>query len=136
MCSGLPVVYTNCHPHAEYLNGASAGLAVDGILQPEAKSGNLRTIADVSQAIHAIRKVYLNRQLRGALGANGRSFAKEYCLGIQAAKWHRVFQAVGSAKEPLGSINSRCHGRPVGNVGHAKGFDNDRARLPKLQTSN
>ena len=48
-------------------------------------------IADVPQAIEAVRKLYLDRQMAKMLGANGRSFAQQHSVGIQAHRWHRFF---------------------------------------------
>ena len=92
MCSGLPVVYTNYSSHAEFLGQAKAGLAVEGILQPEESSCIWRMIADVPQAIEAVRRLYFNRELRRSLGANGHSFVQGYTVDIQAEKWHHIFQ--------------------------------------------
>ncbi len=92
MCCGLPVVYTDYSSHAEFLNEANAGLPVDGILQPESQSCILRMIADVGQAIEAVRKFYFNRALGRTLGQNGRAFVQQYTPEIQAEKWHRIFQ--------------------------------------------
>jgi glycosyltransferase involved in cell wall biosynthesis len=92
MCSGLPVVYTNYSSHAELLGQANAGLPVEGILQPEAQSGIWRMVADMPQAIEAVRKLYFNRDLGRQLGAKGRAFVQNYTPEIQAEKWHRMFQ--------------------------------------------
>ena len=72
MCSGLPVVYTDFSSHAEYLNAAQAGLPVGGILQLERKTGIWRMIANLPEAIAAVRKLYFDRDLGRTLGANGR----------------------------------------------------------------
>jgi glycosyltransferase involved in cell wall biosynthesis len=81
-----------------------AGLAVDGVLQPENKTGYWRMIADVPQAIAAVRKLYFNRELGSQFGANGRSFVQEYTLEIQAERWHQIFQR----------LRSSGHGVPAG----------------------
>jgi glycosyltransferase involved in cell wall biosynthesis len=104
MCSGLPVVYSNHSSHAEFLARAEAGLPVDGVLQPENKTGYWRMIADVPQAIAAVRKLYFNRELGSQFGANGRSFVQEYTLEIQAERWHQIFQR----------LRSSGHGVPAG----------------------
>jgi len=92
MCSALPVVYTNYSSHAEFLGGARAGLAVDGVLQPEGKGGSWRIIGDVSEAIAAVRRLYFDRELAKGLALNGRAFVQQYSLQNQAEQWHRIFQ--------------------------------------------
>ena len=101
MCSALPVVYTNYSSHAEFLGDAQAGLPVEGILQPENKTGFWRMIADVPQAIAAVGEIYFNRELGRTLGANGRSFVQRYTPEIQAERWHGIFQRIrtGAATE-------------------------------------
>jgi glycosyltransferase involved in cell wall biosynthesis len=74
---------------------------VDGVLQPENKTGYWRMIADVPQAIAAVRKIYFNRQLGQKMGANGRSFVQQYTLEIVAEHWHRIFQRVVNQQAPL-----------------------------------
>lgn len=96
MCSALPVVYTNYSSHAEFLNKAGAGLPVGGILQPEKETCIWRMIADVSQAIEAVRKLYFDRALGRTLGSNGRSFVQQYTPAIQAERWHQIFQRMRS----------------------------------------
>jgi glycosyltransferase involved in cell wall biosynthesis len=98
MCCGLPVIYTNYSSHSEFLGKASAGLPVDGILQPEAKTCILRMIADVSQTIEAVRKLYFDRELGRQLGQNGRAFVQNYTPEIQAEKWHQIFQRLVAGK--------------------------------------
>lgn len=97
MCSGLPVIYTNYSAHAEFLNRANAGLAVGGIFQPEAKTCVWRMIADLSQTIEAIRRLYFDRKLCALLGLNGRAFVQDYVPNIIVEKWHRILQGVVSA---------------------------------------
>jgi glycosyltransferase involved in cell wall biosynthesis len=92
MCSALPVVYTDYSSHAEFLGAGKAGLAVDGILQPEGKVGLWRSIGDVARAVAAVRRLYYDRQLGRELGSNGRAFVQQYDLDVQAQKWHRIFQ--------------------------------------------
>jgi len=92
MCSALPVVYTDYSSHAEFLGAGRAGLAVEGVLQPEGKAGLWRSIGDVAQAVAAVRLLYYDRDLGRELGSNGRAFVQQYDLDVQAQKWHRVFQ--------------------------------------------
>ena len=68
MCSALPTVYTNYSAHGEFLTRAGAGLPVSGILQPERKSCIWRMIADIPQAIEAVRRLYHDRALGCQLG--------------------------------------------------------------------
>ncbi len=91
MCSALPVVYTNYSAHGEFLSRADAGLPVGGILQPEAKTCIWRMVADVPQAVEAVRKLYFDRALARRLGENGRSFAEQFAIETQVAAWHRTF---------------------------------------------
>jgi len=92
MCCGLPVIYTNYSSHAEFLGRGGAGLPVGGILQPERETCIWRMVADVPQAIEAVRKLYSNRELGERLGSNGRRFAGRFVPEIQAERWHGVFQ--------------------------------------------
>ncbi|HEX7860792.1 MAG TPA: glycosyltransferase family 4 protein [Verrucomicrobiae bacterium] len=94
MCTGIPVVYTNYSGHAEYLNQAEAALPVDGILQPERKSGYWRMVADVGEAIGAVRRLYYDRELGRRLGTNGRKFVEEYSVEKQGARWREIFESV------------------------------------------
>jgi glycosyltransferase involved in cell wall biosynthesis len=94
MCAGLPVVYSDYSSHAEFLRQANGGLPVGGILQPEAKTCIWRMIADVPEAIAAVRKLYYDRKLCRQLGTNGRSFVQQYTPEIQARRWHEIFQSV------------------------------------------
>ncbi len=94
MCSGLPVVYTNYSAHGEFLTRAGAGLSVGGILQPESKSCIWRMIADMPQAIEAVRRLYFDRALGRQLGANGRAFVSQFTVDRQVEVWHRIFQQV------------------------------------------
>ncbi len=91
MCSALPVVYTNYSAHGEFLSRADAGLPVGGILQPEAKTCIWRMVADVPQAVEAVRKLYYDRALARRLGENGRSFAEQFAIETQVDAWHRTF---------------------------------------------
>lgn len=92
MCSGLPAVYTNYSAHGELLSRGGAGLPVGGILQPESESCIWRMVADVSQAVEAVRKLYYDRGLAASLGAAGRRFVEKFTADIQVEKWHRIFQ--------------------------------------------
>ncbi len=92
MCASLPVVHTNYSSHSEFLRKANGGIPIGGLLQPEAKTCIWRMVADVSQAIEAIRKLYFERDLGKTLGGNGRRFVQHYTLTSQATKWHRIFQ--------------------------------------------
>jgi glycosyltransferase involved in cell wall biosynthesis len=94
MCSGLPVVYTNYSSHGEYLGIAHAGLAVGGAMQPEAGSCIWRMVADVPQAVEAVRKLYFDRSLTTTLSRNGLAFVKNFTLENQAERWHEIFQQV------------------------------------------
>jgi len=94
MCSALPVVYTNYSAHGEFLTRGKAGIPVGGILQPEEKSCIWRMVADVPQAIEAVRRLYFDRVFARELGANGRSFVEQYGVDTQAEAWHRTFQQV------------------------------------------
>ena len=92
MCSALPVIYTNYSSHAEFLGRAQAGLPVGGILQPEQKTCIWRMIADVSQTIEAVRRLYFDRKLAQELGENGRRFVQQYSIETQVEAWHNTFQ--------------------------------------------
>ena len=92
MCSALPVVYTNYSSHGEFLSRGQAGLPVGGILQPEQKQCIWRMVADVGQAIAAVRRLYFDRKLAQQLGANGRAFAQRFAIETQVEAWHRTFQ--------------------------------------------
>jgi glycosyltransferase involved in cell wall biosynthesis len=92
MCCAIPVVYTNYSSHGEFLSRANAGLPVGGILQPEKRTCIWRMVADVEQAVEAVRKVYFARALGSALGANGRSFVRQFTAEIQAERWHSMLQ--------------------------------------------
>jgi glycosyltransferase involved in cell wall biosynthesis len=92
MCSGIPSVYTHYSSHAEFLSRANAGLPVSGVLQPEAKECIWRMVADCSQAVAAVRALYLDRALLHKLGENGRNFVEIYRTDLQVSKWHHLFQ--------------------------------------------
>jgi glycosyltransferase involved in cell wall biosynthesis len=94
MACALPVIYTNYSAHAEFLGAANAGLAVDGVLQPEENTCIKRMIADMPQAVAALRKLHADQALGRQLGANGRAYAQQRAPEIQAEKWHRLFQTV------------------------------------------
>ncbi len=94
MCSGLPVVYTNYSAHGEFLSRGKAGLPVGGILQPEPKNCIWRMVADVPQAIEAVRRLYFDRGLARELGANGCRFAAQFGIEAQVGAWHRTFSAL------------------------------------------
>ncbi len=111
MCSALPVVYTDYSSHAEFLGAGKAGLAVEGILQPEGKVGLWRSIGDVAQAVAAVRRLYYNRDLGRELGANGRAFVQQYGLDVQAQKWHRIFQGLRLANSFQQSIEPTIHSK-------------------------
>lgn len=91
MCSALPVVYTNYSAHAEFVGRGKAGLAVGGILQPEPQNCIWRMVADVGQAVEAVRRLYFDRRLGKQLGENGREFAREFSVSKQIEAWHRTF---------------------------------------------
>ena len=91
MCSALPVVYTNYSAHGEFLTRGRAGLPVGGTFQPEEKSCIWRMVADVPQAIEAVRRLYFDRALARELGANGRAFAGRFGIDTQVEAWHRTF---------------------------------------------
>ncbi|SPE60132.1 hypothetical protein SBV1_370116 [Verrucomicrobia bacterium] len=94
ICTGLPVVYTDYSSHAEFLRLANGGLPVSGILQPEARSGVWRMIADVPQALEAVRRLYFDRELGPQMGANGRAFVQDFKPAVQADKWHEMLRRV------------------------------------------
>jgi hypothetical protein len=103
MSSGLPVIYTEGGATAEFLNLADAGLPVQGVPQPERKTGFWRMIANVAQAIAAVRRLYFHRELGQALGRHGRAFAEQYTPEIQADRWHEIFQRLAEARtQPMG----------------------------------
>ena len=89
----LPVVYTNYSAHGEFLSRGNAGLPVGGILQPEPRTCIWRMVADVPQAIEAVRRLYFDRKLARELGANGRRFAGRFGRETQAEAWHQTFTA-------------------------------------------
>lgn len=95
MCSALPVVYTNYSSHAEFLRLAGAGLPVGGVLQPEPRTCLWRMIADVPQAIEAIRRLYFDPTLRTTLGSKGAAFVNDYGVNSQVDRWHRLFSDSG-----------------------------------------
>jgi glycosyltransferase involved in cell wall biosynthesis len=97
MCCAIPVVYTNYSSHGEFLSRANAGLPVGGILQPEKRTCIWRMVADVEQAIEALRKIYFGRALGNALGANGGAFVRQFTAGIQAERWHSMLQKLNSS---------------------------------------
>jgi glycosyltransferase involved in cell wall biosynthesis len=99
MCAGLPTIYTNYSGHADFLGKAEAGLPVGGILQPEAKTCIWRMVADVSQVVEAVRRLYFDRNLAALLGANGREFVKDYAPDRMAEKWHSIFQTLTRSRE-------------------------------------
>ena len=70
-----------------------------GVLQPEPQSCIWRLIADVPQAIEAVRKLYSERELGRRLGINGRTFVEKFNKKSQMEKWHRVFQRVTGRAE-------------------------------------
>jgi glycosyltransferase involved in cell wall biosynthesis len=94
MCSGIPSVYTNYSAHGELLSRGRAGIPIGGILQPERETCIWRMVADVSQAVEAVRKLYHDRSLTAILGGNGRAFVEQFVSDVQVEKWHRIFQRV------------------------------------------
>jgi len=84
-------VYTNYSAHGEFLTRGQAGLPVGGILQPEPKNCIWRMVADVPQAVEAVRRLYLDRKLARQLGANGRAFVQQFSIETQVEAWHRTF---------------------------------------------
>jgi glycosyltransferase involved in cell wall biosynthesis len=92
MASELPVVYTDYSSHAEFLGKANAGLPVGGTLQPEPSTCTLRILADVGQALEAVRRLYFDPELRRGLGRSGRAFAEQISCKNQAERWHHIFQ--------------------------------------------
>ena len=94
MCSGLPIVYTNYSAHAELATLGGCGLPIGGVFQPEEKSCIWRMIADIPQAIEAVRRVYSDQPLRIKLGENGRAFANQFGIEVQVKEWHSLFQKV------------------------------------------
>ena len=96
MCSSLPVIYTNFSSHAEYLNDARCGLPVEGVLQPERKTGFCRMIGNLSEVVQAVRRLYFDRELRTLLGANGRAFVRQFRVELQIEEWHKNFQFLKS----------------------------------------
>ncbi len=94
MCAGLPVIYTQYSSHAEFLGRAEAGLPVSGVLQPESKTGIWRMVADVGQAIAAVRRLYFDAALRRYLGENGRRFVSQFTPELQTERWHRLLGEV------------------------------------------
>ena len=97
MACALPVVYTNYSAHAEFLSRANAGLPVGGILQPERRSCIWRIIADLEQAIEALRKIYFGRALGNTLGASGCAFVQQFKAELQAEQWDSLFRRLSSA---------------------------------------
>ncbi len=61
-----------------------------GILLEE-KTCIWRMVADVPQAIEAVRRLYFDRSLARQLGANGRAFAERFGIDTQIEAWHRTF---------------------------------------------
>lgn len=92
MCSALPVIYTNYSAHGKFLSDARAGIPVGGVLQPEPKNCIWRMVADVTQAIEAVRLLYLDRKLAQQLGANGREFVKQFAVATQVEAWNQSFK--------------------------------------------
>lgn len=114
MCTERPVVYTDYSSHAEFLGRAKGGLPVGGILQPEVKSCVWRLIADVPQALEAVRKLYFDRELARQLGANGRAFVQDYTPAIQARKWHEMFQRVLQERQTCQPASAKSAGAVSG----------------------
>ncbi len=91
MACELPVIYSDYSSHAEYLTEAGAGLSVGGILQPESPSGIRRLVPEISEAVRAVRKLYLDRECGKELGRNGRIFVERYSTRTMARRWDMRF---------------------------------------------
>ncbi len=113
MCSALPVVYTNYSAHGEFLTRGQAGLPVGGILQPEMKQCIWRMVADVPQAIEAVRRLYFDRKLAQQLGANGRTFVQQFSIETQVAAWHRTFAQLAQPRGRGENSVTSALGEPV-----------------------
>lgn len=101
MSTGIPTVYTNYSSHAELLTQADAGLPVGGLLQPEPGTCALRIVADVREAVQAVRKLYFDRCLAQELGARGRRFCLNFAPETQAETWHRILMPLAKQVNPL-----------------------------------
>jgi glycosyltransferase involved in cell wall biosynthesis len=104
MASGIPTIYTNYSGHADFLNKANAGLPVGGVLQPESTTCIWRMVADLSQVIEAIRRLYCDRKLGSLLGANGRAFVEGFAPEIVVSKWHEIFQNLAATSGQAGAV--------------------------------
>ena len=49
-------------------------------------------IADVPQAIEAVRRLYFDRKLGQQFGVHGREFVQRFGIATQVEAWHRTFQ--------------------------------------------
>jgi glycosyltransferase involved in cell wall biosynthesis len=99
MSASLPLICTNYSSPAEYLNGASAGIPVEGDLQPEARSGFFRFVPDVASAVEAVHRIYYDRGLGQTLGKNGRAFVAKYTTKTQVETWCRLLRQIASGSE-------------------------------------
>ena len=61
-------------------------------------------VADLSQVIEAIRRLYYDRKLASSLGANGRTFVEGFAPEIVVRKWHEIFQNVAAIGERTDSV--------------------------------
>jgi glycosyltransferase involved in cell wall biosynthesis len=107
MAVGLPVIYTNTQFHCEHLNAAAAGIGVGGILQPERRSGHLQMIADVPQALKALRDLYFSRTLRWTLGDNGRTYVKKFGRNQMVEYWNPLLHQTASLSTTPAALSSR-----------------------------
>lgn len=94
MATGLPVVYTNYSSHGEFLSAAGAGIPVGGTLQPEANTCILRIVANISQAVGAVRRLYYDRKLALSLGGAGRRYVEQFSPDAQAQKLHGILSRI------------------------------------------
>ena len=54
----------------------------------------MRIIADLSQSINAVRKLYFNADLREALGRNGNTYVRQFDTHTIGQLWNKVFHLV------------------------------------------
>lgn len=91
MSCGLPVVFSDYSSHAEFIRDADSGIAVSGILQPEAEQCILRLVPRVEDVVKAVRSLYYDKSLANRLGSNGRHFVEGFGLEIMARRWDDIF---------------------------------------------